>query len=289
MPWLLDHGTRESLNQASLVAYWRTQKWEQGQLNNHGRWHGPAVVLGKVGRNFVVVHKRQVIRCAPEQIRAATSEERELVRAPHAELLGLKHAFEAGQIASRQYVDLVAQGYPTEEQESEQSQVVDAPNQDVLAPNEGMAQSLSDRLQSTPAAASGSANPSVASPAVAPGAVSSDSAVYDGENVPDGAAGESSEYGPIRRRLRGKNGASALYRPAPMRAEDFAEMMQEVVPDLVQRVLEPSSAVPDADMPSPRSGSAKRSASPSPVEGESSSQAPRLESSGSDGSFETSS
>jgi hypothetical protein len=269
-----------------LVAYWRTQKWEQGQLNNHGRWHGPAVVLGKVGRNFVVVHKRQVIRCAPEQIRAATSEERELVRAPHAELLGLKHAFEAGQIASRQYVDLVAQGYPTEEQESEQSQVVDAPNQDALAPNEGMARSLSDRLQSMPAAASGSASPSVASPAVAPGAVSHDSAVHDGENAPDGATGESSEYGPIRRRLRGKNGASALYRPAPMRAEDFAEMMQEVVPDLVQRVLEHSSAVPDADMPSPRSGSAKRSASPSPVEGESSSQAPRLESSSSDGSIE---
>lgn len=269
-----------------LVAYWRTQKWEQGQLNNHGRWHGPAVVLGKVGRNFVVVHKRQVIRCAPEQIRAATSEERELLRAPHAELLGLKHAFEAGQIASRQYVDLVAQGYPTEEQESEQSQAVGAPDQDALAPNEGMAQSLSDRLQSMPAAVSGSASPSVASPAVAPGAVSNDSAVHDDENAPDATAGESSEYGPIRRRLRGKNGASALYRPAPMRAEDFAEMMQEVVPDLVQRVLEPSSAVPDADMPSPRSGSAKRSASPSPVEGESSSQAPRLESSDSDGSSE---
>ena len=169
-----------------LVAYWRTQKWEQGQLNNHGRWHGPAVVLGKVGRNFVVVHKRQVIRCAPEQIRAATSEERELVRAPHAELLGLKHAFEAGQIASRQYVDLVAQGYPTEEQEPEQSQAVDASNQDVLAPNEGLAQSLSDRLQSMPAAVSGSASPSVASPAAAPGAVSNDSAVHDGENAPDG-------------------------------------------------------------------------------------------------------
>ena len=75
-----------------LVAYWRSQKWEKGTLDNQGRWHGPAIVLGKVGRNHVVVHKRQVLRCAPEQIRAATSEERQLIRAPHAELLGLKDA-----------------------------------------------------------------------------------------------------------------------------------------------------------------------------------------------------
>ena len=77
-----------------MVAYWRSQKWDSGSLDNHGRWHGPAIVLGKVGRNLVIVHKRQVLRCAPEQIRASTTEERQLVRAPHAELLGLKHAFE---------------------------------------------------------------------------------------------------------------------------------------------------------------------------------------------------
>ena len=72
-----------------------------------------------------MIHKRQVIRCAPEQIRAATSEERELVRAPHAELLGLKHALEAGQIVSRQYVDLVAQENPLKSK-SESPQVADA-------------------------------------------------------------------------------------------------------------------------------------------------------------------
>ncbi|CAL1158162.1 unnamed protein product, partial [Cladocopium goreaui] len=73
----------------------------------------PATASLYVGRNLVIVHKRQVLRCAPEQIRASTTEERQLVRAPHAELLGLKHAFETGQIASRQYVDLVSGDYPT--------------------------------------------------------------------------------------------------------------------------------------------------------------------------------
>ena len=30
-----------------MVAYWRSQKWDSGSLDNHGRWHGPAIVLGK--------------------------------------------------------------------------------------------------------------------------------------------------------------------------------------------------------------------------------------------------
>ena len=102
-------------------------------------------MLGKVGRNFVVVHKRQEIRCAPEQIRAATSEEQELVRAPHAELMGLKHAFEAGQIDSPQYVDLISQGYPTEESPSmSHAEARDEP--ELQAP----AMSMQDRLKAEP-------------------------------------------------------------------------------------------------------------------------------------------
>ena len=55
--------------------------------------------------------------------------------------------------------------------------------------------------------------------------------------------------------------------------EDFADMMQEIVPDLMQRVLESSAEAPDDVMPSPRPGGVKRSASPSPIEGESNTQA----------------
>ena len=44
----------------SYVAYWRTQKSQQGQIERGGRWYGAAVVLGYVGRNVVVIHKRPV-------------------------------------------------------------------------------------------------------------------------------------------------------------------------------------------------------------------------------------
>ena len=50
-----------------LVAYWRNQKWVQGVLNNDGRWYGSAIVLGYVGRNLVLAHRKQILRCAPEQ------------------------------------------------------------------------------------------------------------------------------------------------------------------------------------------------------------------------------
>ena len=278
---------QKELEPGQLAAYWRTQKWEQGQLNNHGRWHGPAVVLGKVGRNFVVVHKRQVIRCAPEQIRAATSEERELVRAPHAELLGLKHAFEAGQIASRQYVDLIPQGYPTEESPEAVSAESIAPPRDPA-----VAMSLSDRLNNepdSPTAMSGTVIDDSAAPGLnaVPVEPNAEAAAGESLNAPvndhDPSSVESSTYGPVRRRLRGKTGPSGLYRPAPMMAEDFTEMMQEIVPRLVDQMLHPSTETPDAAMSSPRSSSVKRAISPDTAEPQSQSQVPRTESSSSTG------
>ena len=43
----------------------------------------------------------------------ATQEEKVLLRAPHAELLGVKQLFESGELPSNQYVDLAPQAYPT--------------------------------------------------------------------------------------------------------------------------------------------------------------------------------
>ena len=57
------------------VAHWRSQKWVHGALDSQGRWYGPAVVLGNVGRNYVIIHKKQIFRCAPEQIRPSTQSE----------------------------------------------------------------------------------------------------------------------------------------------------------------------------------------------------------------------
>lgn len=75
-----------------MVAYWRNQKWVQGKLEQGGKWYGTAIVLGKVGRNLVLLHRRQVIRCAPEQVRLATSEEKIALSTPQAEMLGIKES-----------------------------------------------------------------------------------------------------------------------------------------------------------------------------------------------------
>ena len=45
-----------------------------------------------------------------------------------------------------------------------------------------------------------------------------------------------SSYGPVRRRIHGKDGKSALYRPAPMQPEDFVEIMREVVPRMIENM-----------------------------------------------------
>ena len=34
------------------------------------------MIIGKVGRNYVIAHWKQIFRCAPEQLRPATSEEK---------------------------------------------------------------------------------------------------------------------------------------------------------------------------------------------------------------------
>ena len=59
-----------------IVAYWRDQTWNQGLLSKGGKWYGSGVVLGLIGHNVVIAHRNHILRCAPEQVRLATSEER---------------------------------------------------------------------------------------------------------------------------------------------------------------------------------------------------------------------
>ena len=63
--------------------------------------------------------------------------------------------------------------------------------------------------------------------------------------MPEAAA--SSTYGPFRK-VRGKSGPEALWRPPTMRQEDFVSIMQEAVPKLIDEI-----------MPEPASGSASSS------------------------------
>ena len=97
-----------------LVAYYRGQKWIEGQLNQQGRWYGTAIVLGYVGRNLVIAHRKHIFRCAPEQLRFATSEEKALLNTPQVDLLGIKDLIEGGTFKSQQFVDLTSGHYPTQ-------------------------------------------------------------------------------------------------------------------------------------------------------------------------------
>ena len=71
------------------VAYWRTQKYQKGVRLVGGRWYGVAVVMGKIGRNFLIFHRKNIFKVAPEHLRHATESERVLAQADGREMLGL--------------------------------------------------------------------------------------------------------------------------------------------------------------------------------------------------------
>ena len=114
-----------------LVAYWREQKYSkaQGTVIQSGQWHGTAMVIGKVGRNFIIAHRKQILRCVPEQLRPATMEEKTLVQTPEAELLGIRDLIEGGTFKGHQYVDLVPGRYPPSTGGHSQPMEVDVPGQ----------------------------------------------------------------------------------------------------------------------------------------------------------------
>eukprot|EP00435_Cladocopium_sp_Y103_P066707 s1366_g29.t1 len=126
-----------------LVAYWRSQKWIKGEHHQEGRWYGTAIVLGTVGRNLVLAHRKQILRCAPEQVRFATDEEKTLLGTPQAELLGIKDLIEGCAFKSQQYVDLIAQSYPTDEPVAQPEPVLSPPSADTVASSAPHAESSS--------------------------------------------------------------------------------------------------------------------------------------------------
>ena len=250
----------------AAVAYWRTQKSHEGKVERGGRWHGPAIVLGAVGRNLVVVHKRNIFRCAPEQVRAATTEEQSLMSTPNADLLGIKHLLQNNALGSRQYIDLVPQELPPG---------VDQPmSEDAHTP----LQESPLRVGSVPPAATGAPVPSV--PAIDPGTTSADvsgsasSGFRDRLSSPQGSApfpvvnnsssapDEPVEYGPVRRVVRKSPPDERLHRPRAMLQDDFAEMMQEVLPELLHRVLPEGGEASEPQGSSRDPRGTKREASP---------------------------
>ena len=231
------------------VCYWRNQKWIQGKLNQGGRWYGCAIVLGAVGRNLVIMHRRQVFRVAPEQVRFATSEERTLLSTPQAELLGIKDLIDKGQLKSKQFLDLLPQSYPPEDSLTAPADVTaDAEAETVVQPPVVATETPPIRDE---------AMPSLIEPAVS--TANTASASNHSEQPSEGVTAEvpesstaSSSYGPVRRRVSTKEGPMSLWRPAPLQPEDFVEIMHELVPQLVEQASQgtkrerEATAAPDA-------------------------------------------
>ena len=222
----------ESFQPGDLVAYWRQQKYSQAQSTvvQGGRWHGVAVVIGNVGRNVMVAHRRQILRCAPEQIRYATTEERTVVESPESELLGIKDMIEGGTFRSKQYIDLVSGHYPTQALE----QSGGSPKDDEHVTER------SDVPANANASPSDAVPPAVPSEEPAPNPMEVDkSPMPDASGHPARPTVLQSDdsgqtYGPIRWRVHGKAGEPAMFRPPKMKESDFVELMKEIVPQLLE-------------------------------------------------------
>eukprot|EP00435_Cladocopium_sp_Y103_P050118 s180_g15.t1 len=233
-----------------VVAYWRDQKWSQGVLSQGGKWYGSGVVIGLIGRNVIIAHRNHIIRCAPEQVRLATSEEKTLIETPGTELLGIKDMIESGTFRSSQYVDLLSQSYPPQEEA-------------VIQEGVGQSQPVVDAKQ-VPSEVEAQAKPSVESVDKSPDMSSSfqpssQESIFDDPpektpdqtmNVPEAtvptddansaeaAAESASSYGPVRRaRVPSKSGPLTMFRPSAMKHDDFVEVMQEVVPQLIEDTI----------------------------------------------------
>eukprot|EP00435_Cladocopium_sp_Y103_P057373 s281_g19.t1 len=232
-----------------IVAYWREQKWAQGLLSRGGRWYGSAVVLGNIGKNVVIVHRTHVLRCAPEQLRLATHAERQLVETPETHLLGVKNMIEHGTFRSAQYVDLTSQSYPAVESDvlhqalSPDTNLPALPGSESVAAPANMSTAPEQPVldESVEAVPRQSAVPmdveSVPSPSAESELEQSAPASSSGTHATPANAEPASSYGPIRRKVPSKSGPLTLHRPAAMQHDDFVEVMQDVIPHMVEETV----------------------------------------------------
>ena len=189
--------------------------WEKGELIKGGRWHGAAMVLGRLGRNVVVAHRRSVLRCDPEQLRMASSEEKTVAEFSQNELIGVKNLLERAQFPKGQFIDLIPAGLP--------------PLTEGTVPTPVMSDEASRPMTVAEIAASNSA-PAEIIPDKPEDPETGDAVMpqADASETPQ----DSSRYGPVRQKIVRKSRPEALYRLPESRMEDFAEMMQEVMPQI---------------------------------------------------------
>ena len=213
-------------------------------VQNGGRWYGTAVIIGQIGKNYVIAHRRQIFRRAPEQLRPATTEERTLVTSPQAELLGIKDLLEGGTFRSHQFIDLVPGHYPT--QEGTETPEPDTGNMPEVQPEQIRALKA-ESMPAQSAAPLDSPPPLVSQLSSFPESTSISSSSRDGDKVDsnvDQAKQSSSSYGPVRRRVDSKSGAPALYRPPMLRQDDFVEIIKEALPQLLDDAISGEQSQP---------------------------------------------
>ena len=96
-----------------FVCYWRTRKYQRGIRLVGARWYGAGSFMGKVGRNILVYHRRNMFKVSPEHLRHATLEERAVAQSDGRDLLGIAGLVdEQGHLKGSQYVDLSQQELP---------------------------------------------------------------------------------------------------------------------------------------------------------------------------------
>jgi len=236
---------KKEFSSGDWVFYWRCQKWVQGQLQRGGRWHGAGVLLGKIGINWIVAHRRSIFRCSPEQLRHATPDEVSVATFDENELIGIRMLLEKGQFPKGQFLDLVNQEPPPA------PEVVVNQMQKQLAG----ARTAAELFQQQ------EAQPSVDEPSE-PG--SNAEAPASSMPMDPSSVIRTEDYGPIRRvRHSHKSPPVFLQRPEGMVDEDLMEILQETLPEMIdaQVSMQPSQ---QAQPSSPRQPSVKRDASHEP-------------------------
>ena len=154
-------------------------------------------------------------------------------------LLGIKGLIEEGKIQSKQYVDLVPESYPTigdAPLESAPEQSVPVASPPMVAPrsvaemNEPQQEEPS-RVPEEPSDKSIDLDPD-------PDLLKDpESPMESADSTSAKPEADQSSYGPVRRRIPEKSGPFALHRPARMAQEDFTDLMREVVPKLIEDVV----------------------------------------------------
>ena len=77
-----------------------------------------------------------------------------------------------------------------------------------------------------------------------------DQAMNDPEREPS-APVDPLSYGPVRRRVAGKSVSASMFRPGRMQVDDCSELMNEIVPQLVEDTLQEVASPADPSMSTP--------------------------------------